>query len=971
VVLDAGIPELVDVEELVRDYWEEIQRPWLSFNFRVAGQRIITQGVTTRNTVNTAQSVLGSLIWQAQTTTIDYLRTSILGRLTQEIRAQGEATRAGLTRTDLWNKLVYEFGQIQGPRRNFRTWFDQVVQETTRNTYWNAPTTETLRGMVSKLRWEVVTGSQDRERGWLSGIFTGIAQIPGDVAMQLIGDFNLVRERLVEAIEASQEALWGLLQETAGGIGETLGTIFGELFTGFIGAPGQVFFQSLADTGTGMMDQITGTLNEAQAMQTPGNVDIWRTGFRTRFDQRRQKITAAQNAIARGDPQAALGPAWELLTWYDGTMFSASSTAQMMEMATFWANLRMTAFVDIQRDLLGEPQNIDSIRTAFYEAKVGTKLGQALKKQYPFEIPGPQDLISMYVREGFEPFKQQYVPAGFAEWMTLHGYNETWTKAWWGAHWQLPPIALLYEFYHRFPERFPLDTLKQYLRWHDFHPDEHQWLIDAAYQLIPRIDLRRAFDYGKLDLPQVVARYKKLGYSPDDAEVMGGIAERFALTAERNDLRRLHERRRLLDLETDEEFEAQLRYLEFGDAVIRERLAYVKLRIETDLEVQNRKLPEEVRKRDLTISQLGRALRYGRLTESDYLERMEYYGYLPEDASLLKDHVLQDPIADEQERLEKEILRTRITQYRTLFRKEAIDKSVYLTNLLAMGLPEELALAIVDSEEARKVEVPVQETTAEQKARDRRIRQLRSQGAREQFRRWQIVKDDLVDALESYGYDPDEALAVADYEEIRRPKEPVPVEVLEDEKERLEIQRLRGSEAIARYKAGEISETDLVTALVALGYDPQVADAKAGLEAARLVRVPMTEEEKAQARSEQRTRALQERLARQLYRQWELTEQDCREALLAIPLDPEEAQAIVNLERARRPAEPISPEEKESRKHAAEVRSWSSKVSREKYRKKKISSGELRADLVDLGYPSEIAWLITEYEVYHRLPKPK
>jgi len=224
-----------------------------------------------------------------------------------------------------------------------------------------------------------------------------------------------------------------------------------------------------------------------------------------------------------------------------------------------------------------------------------------------------------------------------------------------------------------------------------------------------------------------------------------------------------------------------------------------------------------------------------------------------------------------------------------------------------------------------------------------------------------------VDALMSYDYDVDEARAVAAYEEIRRPPAPVPEELVEEEKRRLELQKIQGDTVRARFRAGEIDHERLVQELTLANYHPDVAAALANLEEARLPKPAMTEEEKDAAKAEARARSLRESLARDLYRKWEITEEDLRESLTALELFPSVVQAIVDLERARRPAEPIPLAEQERRRTEAEARRLRGQIERERYRKGLIGVTELESSLVDAGYQAEIAHLIAWYEYYHRL----
>lgn len=970
-VLESGIPELVDIEELVSDYWVQAQRPWLVQNFSAVHNQAIYRIGLVLNVAQAGFSGLQSSIAQYNRVTVDYLRGSVVLALQAKIGLEAEATRATIQAHDPAGTIVAESEATRAQIAAYGPRFEQIWVETTRNAYLDAPGSETLRGMISKLRWEVTIGSQDRRTGLFSGIFGDLAAIPGSVARQLIGDFEDVRDKAIEATLNSQEALWGLFQETQAGIGEALTTIFGDVFKA--GGPLGGIFAGIPMMVARMMmpaqDEVAGMFLTTLKTRSPANVKDLNSYIGSEADK--QGFWPIVQGYKAASPDTVFDVAKKLKDNVGSQLIMVNMASVLAETLLPYESGISRAIPQLWETLIDAKDAIGSFTGPILEASLQEPMRQwALRKWLP-SIPGPADLISMYVKEGFEPFKQLYVPEGFAANMRLHGYDESWTKAWWGAHWVLPPINLLYEFYHRFPEKFGLDKLKQYLRWHDYHPDEHAWLVEAAETLIPRIDLRRALDYGQLEFEDLTPMYKQHGYSDKNAGIMANIARRFALTSERSDRRKLHERRFLLDLESPEEVGQHLRNLEFGEDVVLERLAYLQLRKETEDVLRSEKISEEIRIKELTVSQLGRALKYGRIPESEYNDRLAEYGYSADDIRVLRERILEDPVVDAQEAMEREIVRTKTRTYRTLYAREAIPRGKLVTNLLAIGVAEELAFALADFEDARKVEIPEETETAEDKALARRIRQMKGSTAREQYRRWIIELNDLVDVLQGYGYNPEEAQAVGNYEAIRRPKAPVPTQVVEEEKERLEVMRLQGQTAIARFLDRIIDRSALEAELIAVGYDDEVARAKADLAEVRIPEPDLTEDEKALAKASARATRLRETAVRTLYRGWEITEDDLRSSLLGIPLDPSVTQGIVDLERARRPDQPIPPEEKERLKHVAEIRALSGKVVREKYRKAKISREELYSGLVQAGYAEDVAWLIKEYEAYHRLPKPK
>lgn len=977
-VLESGLPELVDIETLMSDYWAEVQRPWLLSNFSAAIRRTITEGENTRIAVSGAVSALLQH-WDRVERPYIYQQTHWAAHgLADQVQAAQASLEAGIQAIrvpdySLDLARIYAAVQGYGPR------FEQIWEETTRNTYRAAPGSETLRGMVSALRWDVTVGSQDKKTGIFSGIFNALTPI-SDLSHSIFGGVGNIADFLKPFTDPGKffvppfQAMFKLLlgpDSLVGGLGELMKLVFGDL----AGALKKF------DPG-GLPAEVSRVIKESNpeyekmyvghSPRTPAEAKGFADGWGMIGNALCTALVATQinvELLSLGQIDYCLGMIWEIpaLKSWQGTL--------------------------------------EAFRQARDEASLLIPLRQYYLAEHTPMVPPAVDLIRFAVREADLPEKQVRIPLEFMEQMKRHGFAEAWSRMYWGAHWVLPPLNVLYEMFQR--EIIDLKTLQIYLVYHDYLPQEHEWLVKAAYNVMPRIDLRRAWEAGLVSDAELEKRMRWTGYSPEDAKIEAATQIRVAMKAELDDLVKQHEALYIDGLTQETDLRAA--YLEAGrsDRLVEVRLQALRMRKEREDRVREIKLcldrykrgfrtdtetavrlrdllvpaesinwlivsntPTE-KKADLSLTQLGRALRYGRITPESYEEKVAAIGFDSQEVALLEAQVMQDPLADEQERLEAEILRTQTTTYRTLFAAGSIEKADLIRNLLAIGRPEELALAIADLEEAKKVKPLKEEKTAEQKALKRRVRELQGKTSREQYNRWKITVDDLTDALMSFDYDVDEARAIAGYEEIRRPKPPVPEELVEEEKRKLEVQRIRGEAARARYRARQIDYDGLVQELTIAGYHEDVAAALADLERARLPRPAMTEEEKDAAKAEARARSLRESAVRELYRTWRITEMDLAESLAALELAPGVVQAIVDLERAKRPAQPIPLAEQERRKTEAEARRLRGQIAREQYRKGLIGVTELESALVGDGYDAEIAHLIAWYEYYHKLPKPK
>jgi len=149
--------------------------------------------------------------------------------------------------------------------------------------------------------------------------------------------------------------------------------------------------------------------------------------------------------------------------------------------------------------------------------------------EYTPLLPPYQDMIGIYVREGYLEDHQVELPSEFTEYMKQLGYHADLTKMLWGKHWVLPGVDHLYEMFHK--KIIDYETMALMLKFHDFLPEWRDRLIRNAYELIPRVDLRRAYMYGVHGYEDLVEPYEKLGYSPEDAQTMDEIGRRWALEA--------------------------------------------------------------------------------------------------------------------------------------------------------------------------------------------------------------------------------------------------------------------------------------------------------------------------------------------------------------------------------------------------------------------------------------------------------
>ena len=138
-----------------------------------------------------------------------------------------------------------------------------------------------------------------------------------------------------------------------------------------------------------------------------------------------------------------------------------------------------------------------------------------------FYIPPPQDLITMAVRDVFNPervaeFKQnEDFPEEFAFWAEQQGINRDWAEKYWEAHWVLPSVQMGYEMLHR--RVINEQQLRNLMSAQDIIPGWRDALIAISYSPYTRVDIRRMYDVDVLNEQQVFEAYQDIGYDKEKA----------------------------------------------------------------------------------------------------------------------------------------------------------------------------------------------------------------------------------------------------------------------------------------------------------------------------------------------------------------------------------------------------------------------------------------------------------------------
>lgn len=177
----------------------------------------------------------------------------------------------------------------------------------------------------------------------------------------------------------------------------------------------------------------------------------------------------------------------------------------------------------LHRGLISQSQYDGLLRALDYAPTWRDKL-RALADR----IPPVTDMIRFAVREVYSPdvrsrfgLDEDY-PAEFTSEAALNGMSDERARQYWAAHWELPSPEQGFRMYHR--KIIDRDTLALLLRTRDYMPFWRGKLIELAYLVPGRVDLRRMFKFGVLTEAQVREGYERLGYSPEDAATLTRFA---------------------------------------------------------------------------------------------------------------------------------------------------------------------------------------------------------------------------------------------------------------------------------------------------------------------------------------------------------------------------------------------------------------------------------------------------------------
>jgi len=246
-------------------------------------------------------------------------------------------------------------------------------------------------------------------------------------------------------------------------------------------------------------------------------------------------ITTAFQSKSPRTHAEAFKIAWDTINEATAIYMSQATSLTVAEAASLGQlDISLSAFLHTPQ-LEAAQKLVQELYSVMAEASLVIPLKQYYMSAFTPMIPPTDDLIRFVVREVIAPDK-------FYEYMPLTGFSDEIARWYWEAHWILPPITQLYDAYHR--GVITRDELDKYIVLHDYKPEPRPGIMKSDQEimrsviktLIPRVDLRYAWEMGMISDAELVDWYERLGYE-EDSELMAKIQIARSLVEEIGKLR--------------------------------------------------------------------------------------------------------------------------------------------------------------------------------------------------------------------------------------------------------------------------------------------------------------------------------------------------------------------------------------------------------------------------------------------------
>lgn len=159
---------------------------------------------------------------------------------------------------------------------------------------------------------------------------------------------------------------------------------------------------------------------------------------------------------------------------------------------------------------------VDLIRDGYtleYQHGIRPQIIREINATYQPMLPSPSELVTMVVREAFDPAFVTPAPDTFAYWMSQLGFSREWSDRYWTAHWRWLPNETAIEMFHR--GIIDENTLAKTFIINDVHPQTLPYWLKFVYRLPNRVEARIMGRFGLLTPEQMQKILKAEGIDPE------------------------------------------------------------------------------------------------------------------------------------------------------------------------------------------------------------------------------------------------------------------------------------------------------------------------------------------------------------------------------------------------------------------------------------------------------------------------
>jgi len=363
------------------------------------------------------------------------------------------------------------------------------------------------------------------------------------------------------------------------------------------------------------------------------------------------------------------------------------------------------------------------------------------------QIPGVGDLVTMVVREAFDPKMVVEAPEIFAEYLSKTGYSKEWADRYWTAHFE--PIALAQAYANLWRGFWTKEDFFRSLLIADVHPNWWEDIYNVAFRPPGARELGYGYDTGLYSVEDIKQYRKMGGLSDEDAEKAAIALVAYRTEAEREALRREALADFEAGLDTEEILRGKLAAIGTRPEVIDLWAARANYRVERDMKLDLVKVAKDLyvkgllsdvelrgelealgvvrerieihiaeaetrrattakaataeKQRNLTEAKIGKAWELGLLSDEEYVSRLLERNYTEEDAQLLLE-ILRTPLpltAEEAERRQKSIT-AKINRVRRRYDLLILSLDAQITlisdEIEAIGATQKEVLDVYDTE---------------------------------------------------------------------------------------------------------------------------------------------------------------------------------------------------------------------------------------------------------------------------------